>query len=89
MSAYQIALNSDAATADSPSGPAVFQQGDLSLRLRPRTAIDREAGHTGTALGLGPAPDPGSGRLARRFGLGLFGTLASIIWMWSLSPPPL
>lgn len=89
MSAYHGAAASEVTGAALQNGPAVFQQGDLSLRLRARTALDRGAGHTSTALGLGPAPDPGSGRLARPFGLGLFGTLASIIWMWSLSPPPL
>ncbi|WP_372915684.1 hypothetical protein [Sandarakinorhabdus sp.] len=59
-----------------------------ALAVRPRSVIDKTAGHTGTALGLGPAPAPGSDRNARRFGLGLFGTMASIIWMWSLTPPP-
>lgn len=60
-----------------------------ALPVRPRFVIDKPAGHTGAALGLGPAPAPGSDRVARRFGLGLLGTMASIIWMWSLTPPPL
>ena len=51
--------------------------------------MDKAAGHSAIARGLGPAPDPGSDRIARRIGLGVFGTMASIIWMWSLSPPPL
>lgn len=39
------------------------------------------------ALGLGPALEPGRDRMARRLGLGLFGTLASLFWVWSLVPP--
>jgi hypothetical protein len=89
VSAYHRAANNDVTDAAEPKFPIVFHNDGLSLRLRARTALDRGAGHTGTALGLGPAPDPGRGRLARPFGLGLFGTLASMIWMWSLSPPPL
>jgi hypothetical protein len=57
--------------------------------VRPRMALDRPLPNSAAALGLGPPPPPGSGRLARRLGLGLFGTLASMIWMWSLTPPPL
>lgn len=68
--------------------PAHYQNGVL-FQVRPRFPLDKAAGHTASALGLGPAPDPRSDRLARRLGLGLFGSLASIIWMWSLSPPPL
>ena len=89
MSAYHGAAHTSDAGVAPQNGPAAFQHHGLSLRLRPRTALDRPAGHTGTALGLGPALDPRRGRLARRFGLGLVGTLASIVWTWSLSPPPL
>ncbi|WP_156256950.1 hypothetical protein [Sandarakinorhabdus oryzae] len=56
--------------------------------MRPRFPLDKAAGHSGQALGLGPALDPASGRLARRLGLGLIGTLASMIWLWSLTPLP-
>ena len=61
----------------------------LSFPLRPRSTLDRADGHSGLALGLGPAPADCSGSFARRFSLGLFGTLASVIWMWSLAPPPI
>jgi len=27
--------------------------------------------------------------MARRLGLGVVGTLATILWMWTLAPPPL
>ncbi len=47
----------------------------------------RTLGNTAQGLGLGPPPPPGAGRMARRVGLGLFGTLASLLWLWSLSPP--
>lgn len=66
---------------------APFQQ-TLVFQVRPRFPVDKAAGHSGQALGLGPALDPASGRLARRLGLGLVGTLASMIWMWSITPPP-
>ena len=59
---------------------------NLLLQVRARSPLDKAAGHTGAALGLGPAVDPGGDRVARRLGLGVFGTLASIIWLWSLSP---
>ena len=59
----------------------------LLLQVRARTPLDKAAGHTAMALGLGTSPRPDDERVARRLGLGLFGTLASIIWMWSLLPP--
>lgn len=65
----------------------VFPVRPRSVVVRP--ALDRPVPNSAAALGLGPPPPPGSGRLARRLGLGLFGTLASLIWMWSLTPPPL
>lgn len=66
-------------------GPA----GERFPAVRPPTSLDRPAGHTARALGLGPPPPPGAGRIARRLGIGLFGTLASLLWLWSLQPPPL
>ena len=59
----------------------------LLLQVRARTPLDKAQGHTAMALGLGTSPRPDDERVARRLGLGLFGTLASIIWMWSLLPP--
>jgi hypothetical protein len=73
---------------DGEDSSAAFQQ-VLLFQVRPRFPLDKAAGHSGQALGLGPALDPAKGHLARRLGLGLIGTLASIIWMWSLAPPPL
>lgn len=75
-----------AATSIVPVSP---QRAGVLFALRPPSPLDKAAGHTGMALGLGPVPDPGNDSLARRIGLGLFGTLASIIWMWSLTPPAL
>mgnify|MGYP006179822737 CR=1 FL=1 len=46
------------------------------------------------APGVSFAGFPGIGRVcvsqtARRLGLGVVGTLATILWMWTLAPPPL
>ena len=68
--------------------PALACNFELNLPARPRTSVDRAAGHTAYALGLGPAPAPGAGRAARRIGIGLMGTLASVLWMWNLAPLP-
>jgi hypothetical protein len=57
--------------------------------VRPRSLLDAPAANSADALGLGPLPPPHSERLARRLGLGVIGTLATILWMWTLAPPPL
>lgn len=61
----------------------------VQLTVRPRSSLDPPAFNSADALGLGPPPPPDSGRRAVRLGLGLFGTLATIIWMWGLAPPPI
>lgn len=86
-STWDVPAKSPAACA--PKSPEVIMHDGQLLRLRPRFAIDKAAGNTAIALGLGPAPDALNDRLASRIVLGLSGTLASIVWMWSLSPPPL
>ncbi|WP_310475323.1 hypothetical protein [Sandarakinorhabdus sp.] len=57
--------------------------------MRQRSPLDPPVVSSAVALGLGPPPPPSSGHLARRLCLGMFGTLASIVMMWSLTPPPL
>lgn len=68
-----------------PAGVAFPNSG---FPMRSRSLFDRPAISSADALGLGPPPPPNSGRLAIRLGLGLFGTLATIIWMWGMAPPP-
>ena len=62
---------------------------NLVLSVRRRSAFDTPVSNSGAALGLGPPPAPGGDRMARRLGLGVVGTLATILWMWTLAPPPL
>ena len=62
---------------------------ELDLPVRQRTGFDRPAGYTARSLGLGPAPAPEVDGAARRVGIGLLGTLACVVWLWSLAPPPL
>jgi len=62
---------------------------DLVLSVRPRFSMDAPAANSAAALGLGPPPSPDSERIARRLGMGVVGTLATILWMWTLAPPPL
>ncbi|WP_303781440.1 hypothetical protein [Sandarakinorhabdus limnophila] len=57
--------------------------------MRRRTALATPAANSAAALGLGPPPAPDGDRMARRLGLGVVGTLATILWMWTLAPPPL
>jgi hypothetical protein len=59
------------------------------LSVRRRSAFNAPVSNSGAALGLGPPPAPGGDRMARRLGLGVVGTLATILWMWTLAPPPL
>ena len=95
MFAVQVASNEqddstwDAPAACAPKSPDVVMHHGQLLRLRPRFALDKAAGNTAIALGLGPAPDTDRDRLASRFVMGVFGTLLSIVWMGSLAPPPL
>jgi hypothetical protein len=69
--------------------PQSFPIVEMAFPVRPRFALDPPVPNSAAALGLGPPPPPINDRLARRIGLGVLGTVASIVWMWLLTPPPL
>jgi hypothetical protein len=73
---------------DAPLQPCA-KRPDLVFSVRRRSPLDLPVTNSATALGLGPPPTPASERIARRLGLGVIGTLATILWMWTLAPPPL
>ena len=86
----QVLRGSSSPVLPRPNAPQrLVPQSDLVLTVRQRSAFDAPVTNSGSALGLGPPPAPGGDRMARRLGLGVVGTLATILWMWTLAPPPL
>jgi hypothetical protein len=85
----QVLRGSSSPVLPRPNAPQrLVPQSDLVPSVRPRFPMDAPVINSAAALGLGPPP-PDSERSARRLGLGVVGTLATILWMWTLAPLPL